>query len=134
MPTTGKISSYLKKEKDRVAFHHISKDTGSGYPNIFKCSVAKAHQDKVKVKNCFLCRYHADNNSWNMLDELESGNKPIFCKFLKIKCNSNQAVKCEYYKPDKKYIAELLESSDFILGRTNANEPYEDYDCKLPRK
>ena len=45
------------------------------------------------IKNCFLCRYHGD--SYNSSD-------PIYCKFLKKSCGSNEAANCEYYRPDTK--------------------------------
>lgn len=52
----------------------------------------------VKIKNCFFCRYHAENS-----DSLYfTSNKPIFCKFLKSKKSSNDAVSCGAYYPDKK--------------------------------
>lgn len=50
------------------------------------------------VKNCFLCRYHGES--------LYS-DKPIFCKFLKKDCGSNEAANCEYYRPDTKAFPSL---------------------------
>lgn len=45
------------------------------------------------IKNCFLCRYHGISYSFDY---------PIFCKFIKKNCNSNEAANCEYYRPDTK--------------------------------
>lgn len=50
------------------------------------------------VKNCFLCRYHGDSYY---------SDKPIYCKFLKKDCGSNEAANCEYYRPDTKVFPSL---------------------------
>lgn len=52
----------------------------------------------IKIKNCFLCRYHAINTGYIISDEFQ----PIFCKFYKSAKNSNFAAQCEIYRPDKK--------------------------------
>ena len=57
----------------------------------------KAFLEGVKIKNCFLCRYHAISNSFTLYEE----TKPIFCKFYKSNKNSNAAANCEIYRPDK---------------------------------
>lgn len=57
--------------------------------------VIKAFEKGIEIKNCLLCRYHAQNNSWS-----HGENESIFCKFLKTKHNSNQAAKCEYFRAD----------------------------------
>lgn len=64
----------------------------------FKAFIAKAHLTQVKLKNCFLCRYHADNISWG--DDIGEERLPIFCKFLKQKYRSNDAVECKYYRSE----------------------------------
>lgn len=69
----------------------------------FKFYVAKAFKSKVNVKNCYLCRYHAENTSWEFVER-----EPIFCKFQKITCGSNNATKCQYYKIEQKYVNEYL--------------------------
>ena len=52
------------------------------------------------IKNCFLCRYHGKSYGYEY---------PIYCKFLKKNCNSNEAAICEYYRPD----TEVFPSLDF---------------------
>jgi len=69
----------------------------------------------LKVRNCFICRYHAENNSWIYED---TTGVPIFCKFLKTKCNSNQAVTCKYFKLENKYIDELHKTGQQIESET----------------
>jgi hypothetical protein len=64
---------------------------------IFIGYVVRAHKEGANVKNCFLCRYHAKNQSWDFDFEPK---KPIFCKYLKTACGSNQAAVCRYYKID----------------------------------
>lgn len=66
--------------------------------------VARAYQEKIKVKNCYICRYHAQNTSWYFVD-----GGPIFCKFQKITCGSNDAATCEYYKIELNYVNTYLE-------------------------
>jgi hypothetical protein len=63
----------------------------------FREYISKAYHAKIKVKNCFICRYHGDN-----LDN--DGGEPIFCKFQKITCSSNYAESCKYYKIEQKYV------------------------------
>lgn len=63
----------------------------------FKEYVVNAHQVMGKVKNCYICRYHAENRSI-----FPSGS--IFCKFLKVGCQSNNAADCQYYRVDNTYL------------------------------
>ena len=100
------IKSRLATEKEKIVNYEISKDSGHNYSEIFKTGVATYAQQNLKVKNCFICRYHAENNSWNYYED--TTGVPIFCKFLKIKCNSNQAVSCEYFKLEKNYVDDIL--------------------------
>lgn len=67
-------------------------------------NVIKSREKGIDVKNCFLCRYHARNNS-----SYSATNESIFCKFLKESFQSNYASKCEYYRPDKEVYAEYLD-------------------------
>ena len=69
----------------------------------FMFGVAKAFEKGFKIKNCFLCRYHARNE--NRLSQEE--DKPIFCKLYKKlqtkpQCHSTQAINCIAFVPDKK--------------------------------
>ena len=100
------IKNQLAIEKDGIVKYEISKDNGRNYSDIFKKGVATFSQQNLKVKNCFVCRYHAENNSWQYYENTTS--VPIFCKFLKIKCNSNQAVSCGYFKLEKNYVQEII--------------------------
>jgi hypothetical protein len=60
----------------------------------FQSALADAHNSGVKVKNCYLCKYHAKNNPYDS----HGGHAPIFCKTLKIECESNYAASCERYR------------------------------------
>ena len=93
-------------ETKKCYFVLTSKDNGYNYSDIFKKGIATFSQQNLKVKNCFICRYHAENNSWQYFED--TTGVPIFCKFLKIKCNSNQAVSCEYFKLEKNYVQEII--------------------------
>ena len=60
--------------------------------------VIESFVNNRQIKNCFLCRYHGKS--------YESSD-PIYCKFLKKSCNSNEAASCEYYRPDTKVFPSL---------------------------
>jgi hypothetical protein len=83
----------------------ISSDKEYARNDEYKKNVIDAYNAKIAIKNCFLCRYHGDN--WSYYDE----DLPIFCKFLKIKCNSNHASACQYYRPDPKCFPEEVNIS-----------------------
>ena len=55
---------------------------------LFIHKVREAHFNKIRIKNCFLCRYHG----------MHGENKAIFCKHLKKSFNSNEAISCNYYR------------------------------------
>ncbi len=74
-------------------FHYLQWDDSE--INFYKKYISKAANSNVLLKNCYICRYHSDNNSFDYVP-----GEPIFCKFLKIKCGSNNASKCKYYKMD----------------------------------
>lgn len=71
----------------------------------YKRNLIEAYNNRIDVKNCFLCRYHGENRSY--YDDNDDEAKPIFCKFLKIKCKSNYASECQYYKPDERAFPDL---------------------------
>jgi hypothetical protein len=70
--------------------------------------IAKAFEANVKIKNCFICRYHANNNSY----ERERGQS-IFCKFLKKTCGSNDASDCKYFKADILHVENIKGNNYF---------------------
>jgi hypothetical protein len=70
---------------------------------MFKYFVAKAHSEKVPIRNCFICKYSADNSS------LEEGSPPIFCKFHKKAGNSNMASDCSIYRAHQPYINSYID-------------------------
>lgn len=67
---------------------------------LFKYELISTFEEGYNVKNCFLCRYHADNK--NPYDDV-----PIFCKFLKKSYKSNQASECKSYRPDSECFPEI---------------------------
>lgn len=78
--------------------------------NRFVFGVAMAFERGFKIRNCFLCRYHALNayNSF-VLEE----DKPIFCKLYKKlqtnpKCHSTKAIGCRAFIPDKRAYEKYL--------------------------
>ena len=107
------INEYLAIANDKILKYQITKDIGS-YSDAFKTGVATFAKDNLKVFNCFICRYHAENDYCSYEDTTWL---PIFCKFLKIKCNSNNAVTCEYFKIENNYINELLKIGEEIESK-----------------
>jgi hypothetical protein len=86
-----------RRESNFLYYKVVSSDKEYARSDEYIKNVIDAYNGKIAIRNCFLCRYHGDN--WSYYDE----DRPIFCKFLKIKCNSNQASACQYYRPDSKY-------------------------------
>ncbi len=75
---------------------------------LYKHLIVDCYKKGIKIKNCFLCRYHAINTS-----SYSAGG--IFCKFLKITENSNQATNCKYFRPDSKAFAQY-HNELYIVG------------------
>ncbi|AIE73835.1 competence protein CoiA family protein [Synechocystis sp. PCC 6714] len=73
----------------------------SGYlmSQLYKAKVIEAYYKKIKIKNCYLCRYHAQG--WE---------QAIYCKFLRKNGSSNMATNCEYYRSDEKVFTQYLET------------------------
>ena len=51
----------------------------------------EAAESGYPVRNCFLCRYAGVDRSWK-------SNTPVFCRYLKKSCTSNEAVTCDAYR------------------------------------
>ena len=71
---------------------------GKSIRDVFISYITRAYREKVNVKNCYICRYHAHNTSWDFTE-----GEPIFCKFQKITCGSNFAVQCQFFKVEQSY-------------------------------
>lgn len=99
------IKNFLNINIENLNLYKVSRIDDVNYSEVFLKGVANLSNANYNVRNCFICRYHAENNSWHYED---TSGLPIFCKYLKIKCNSNQAVNCEYFKLENKYINEIL--------------------------
>lgn len=59
---------------------------------LFVEQVKLAYERQVKIRNCYLCKYKGENWDYDR-------QNPIFCRGKKIKCTSNQAATCDWYKP-----------------------------------
>ncbi|MCU0357698.1 MAG: competence protein CoiA [Cyclobacteriaceae bacterium] len=84
--------------QDKIDHYDISKQTEGFQGDKFRYKIAKAHKNGVKVKNCFICRYHGENTTSDFREN------PIVCKFLGIVCNSNEAAVCKFFKVESNYI------------------------------
>ncbi len=62
---------------------------------LFIRCIQKAYLSKIKLRNCFICRYAGD------VIKKESKN-PIFCKKSETECSSsNEAIDCQYFRIKK---------------------------------
>ena len=94
---------YMNRNKGTIIYSNIIKDHKSKDDEIFNSTehngilfieqVKLADERGIKIKNCFLCRYQGENWDYDR-------QYPIFCRGKKIKCQSNQAAKCDWYKPN----------------------------------
>ena len=80
----------------------------------FAFGVAKAFERGFKIRNCFLCRYHAFN--WHTCPQ-EEEYEPIICKaYKKLQtkrlCYSTQAINCRAFVPDKRAYEKYLLTSE----------------------
>lgn len=103
----NQIKNYLATAKDKIVKYQITQNKGYYY-GLFKTRVATFAKENLYVRNCFICRYHGEKSSWRLEDPI---GVPIYCRFLKIRCNSNEAVTCECFKVDSKYVDELCETN-----------------------
>ncbi len=103
----NEIQIYIKKHSNTSIWQVLVPDeeyievinyynVESEYGEIYKRFVRLAYSKNIKVRNCFICRYHSINFS------PFSDEGAIFCKFTKISCSSNNAVQCNYFKADFK--------------------------------
>ncbi len=95
------IQSKINKNRSKLLYVNIltSKnetnnglnEIGSFMSSLYSEQVYLAHERKIAIKNCNLCRYHGF--SWTV-------GKGIFCKTYKKDCSSNDAVDCDRYRPE----------------------------------
>jgi len=86
---------YEQTDKSKWSYHEIVEPRSS--PDRFRAELEAAYLDGHKVRNCFLCRYHAKPTRYQR-DETE---KPIFCRRYGSLRFSNDAVKCGSYRADR---------------------------------
>ena len=91
------------RNENNLLYEILFYDVGLWEGNSFVFGVAKAFERGFKIRNCFLCRYHARNENRFTQEE----DKPIFCKLYnklqtKPQCHSTQAIDCSAFVPDKR--------------------------------
>jgi hypothetical protein len=86
------VSNFLRIVNKSIIYHEVFNPLEWWDSQKYIAKVIELYAKGINIKNCYLCKYQGDNFSWR-----DSG-KPIFCKFLKIKCNSNQAANCQYFR------------------------------------
>ena len=101
------------RKENNLLYEILFYNEGSWGPGRFVFGVVKAFERGIKIRNCFLCRYHANNENRLIPEE----DKPIFCKLYKQlqtkpQCHSTQAINCNAFVPDKRAYANYLMYSD----------------------
>ena len=91
------------RNENKLLYEILFYDVGLWQGDSFVFGVAKAFERGFKIRNCFLCRYHARNENRFTQEE----DKPIFCKLYKKlqtkpQCHSTQAIDCSAFVPDKR--------------------------------
>ena len=91
------------KKENNLLYEILFYDGGEWGGGRFVFGVSKAFERGFKIRNCFLCRYHATNENRFTQEE----DKPIFCKAYKKlqtnpQCYSTQAINCRAFVPDKR--------------------------------
>lgn len=83
----------LNNKNNWQEYHTISNELLYDYdiqgPYVYKFFIADCAKKNYNIKNCFICRYHAEACELGL---------PIFCKFLKKGCRSTEAINCKYFK------------------------------------
>lgn len=102
------IKNFLEYSKDNIIDYKILELVNYNYRSIYQKAIASYTQENIKVRNCFICRYHAENDSTFSI--IKNYDKTIFCKYLKKTCNSNEAVSCEFFKIENQYVQNILNS------------------------
>lgn len=92
-PETYPRAYVLEKfEKERFTYCKAESCSKKSYYEACREKLVELSNEGIKLRNCYLCRYHAENR---FKDKKEN---PIFCKFLKESFDSNYAIECEYFK------------------------------------
>ncbi len=101
----GEKDELIKRHRreNNLLFEILFYNEGLWGAGRFVFGVSKAFESGIKIRNCFLCRYHAINENRLTLDD----DKPVFCKAYKQlqtnpRCHSTQAINCKAFSPDKK--------------------------------
>jgi len=90
--TLTELAAQYRRRASTVQYarlREVSFDYDRGYT--FIELVEEAHARGFPVRNCFLCRYAGDN--WSL-----DATMPIFCKYLRKTCSSNEAATCKSYR------------------------------------
>jgi hypothetical protein len=103
--TLSHAHNYISKIKDQVQYYELGKADEGSQGGYFKL-IGRASKMGAKVKNCFICKYHALNEYRSIIYD-DDGDKAIFCKFRKIKCTSNEAADCSYFRVSQEYVEKL---------------------------
>ncbi len=97
------LDNMNKLQQNLLYFEYIKSSEEINLSSLYKEKVVESYEKGIKIKNCFLCRYHGINYSFTI-------KGTIFCKFLKNTGSSNMATNCEYFLPDPKVFSNYQNS------------------------
>ncbi len=88
------IQDKIRRNKEKTIYRKLIDPKRSPYlmsrGDLFKQLVEEAHKQGIRIRNCLLCRYEGQN--WS-----ESVTAPVYCKFRKIYCGTNEAADCKFF-------------------------------------
>ncbi len=89
------IQDKIHKTKEKTIYRKLIDSKRTVYPmgrgDVFKKLVEETHKQGIRIRNCLLCRYEGQNRN-------EDVTAPVYCKFRKIYCGTNEAVDCEFFR------------------------------------
>lgn len=95
--TLGGIIAKRRRNQEKILYFRLTSVERHGRTYLpppgdaFRNAVLQARKDGFALRNCYLCRYQGANFNGDP-------SRPIYCKYLKIRCGSNHAVECHAFK------------------------------------
>jgi hypothetical protein len=90
-------------------------------PSLFRRKVREAYFEGLAVRNCFVCRHHG----------IGRFEEPIFCKEMKVGCESNAAASCARFTPFRSpEECAAAESRNLLYIETRQNQRFEEWQAR----
>lgn len=94
--TLAAISALRRRRQNTISYFKLTATTREAdhlpsRGNAFQRAVLEARKEGFPLRNCYLCRYQGDNFNGD-------NSRPVYCKYLKVRCGSNHAVECKAFR------------------------------------